>query len=330
MPKPKTAKKAAAPKKDTARMRVNVFDGTRELLPKGTELNILIRDGNNKELPLKTVKSAQVEFTNLRFFNNFGDNYTVIAFADGYSQAGFTPVKLSLDFTRSVDLMLLPKKPAYNFNDATWNALQDTHPWLIRLLSADASDSGEATSRYADLFNSHEHALACFLNLTEAMSEIHLSVGSPLEYLKALRWEKTGQEFTYIKPDRFFAWADPALLEQVKLAEMQGEFSREPGPGTFHRGATSSFKQVQFGEANVQLTFHENEKKKIGATNCIMVEPDIDYFKDPLAHAFFEVLPNTVRGDTSDPRTVYFLRWIAGRQSGVADFAPPYTIVARN
>jgi hypothetical protein len=99
MPKPKTAKKAAARSKDTGRMRVNVFDGTRQLLPNGTELNILIRDGNNKELPLKTVKSAQVEFTNLRFFNNFGDNYTVIAFADGYSQAGFTPVRLSLDFT---------------------------------------------------------------------------------------------------------------------------------------------------------------------------------------------------------------------------------------
>src|SRR5262249_30935454 len=326
MPKSKTAKKSAL-WKDTANLRVNVFDGTRQLLPKGTELSILIRDGNNKELPIKTVKSAQVEFTNLRFFNNFGDNYTVIAFADGYSQAGFTPVKLSQDFTRRVDLMLLPEEPAYDFSDATWEALQETHPWLVRLLSGDASSSSDAANRYNDLFENHEDALACFLNLTEAMSEIHLSVGGPLEYLKAIRWEKTGNEFTYIKPDRFFAWGDPELLEQVKMAEAQGEFSREPGSGTFHRGATSSFKQLQFGEANVQLTFHERDRKKIAGTNCIMVEPDIDYFKDPLAHAFFEVLPNTVSGDVSDPRTVYFLRWIAGRQSGVADFSPPYTIV---
>ncbi|MCI0351891.1 MAG: hypothetical protein L0Z53_20920 [Acidobacteriales bacterium] len=329
MPKTKTTRRAAAPPKDKARMKVSVYDGTRQLLPKGTEVNIRIRDGNNNELPVRTVKGAQAEFT-LRFFNNFGDNYTVVAFARGYSDAGITPVKLSLDFTRQVDLMLLPENPAYNFDDATWEKLEQTHPWLIRLLSADAASSREASTLYHDLFENHEHSLACFLNLTEAMSEIHLSVGSPLEYLKALRWEKAGEKFRYIRPDRFFAWADPALLEQVKLAAAQGEFSREPGPGTFHHGATSSFKQVQFGEANVQLTFHERDQKNIEGTNCIMVEPDIDYFKDPLAHAFFEVLPNTVRGDMTDPRTVYFLRWIAGRQSGVANFAPPYTIVRSN
>lgn len=330
MPKPKTTRKAAASAKDTARMRVEVYDGTRELLPKGTKLNILIRDGNNKELPLKRVKNPQVEFTGLRFFNNFGDNYTVIAFAEGYRQAGFTPVKLSPEFTRTVSLMLLPEDPAYDFSNATWDALQNSHPWLIPLLSGDASSTTEARERYADLLGNEKNALACFLNLTEAMSEIHLSIGSPLEYLKALRWDKDSEGLTYIKRDRFFAWADPALLDQVKLAAMQGVFSREIGPGTFHRGATGSFKQKQFGEANVQLTFHENDTRRIDGQNCILVEPDMDYFKDPLAHAFFEVLPNTVDGGMSDPRTVYYLRWIAGRQSGVASFTPPYTIVRKN
>jgi hypothetical protein len=38
----------------------------------------------------------------------------------------------------------------------------------------------------------------------------------------------------------------------------------------------SSFKHVQFSEANVQLTLHEKDTKKIDGVDCIKVEPDID------------------------------------------------------
>jgi hypothetical protein len=31
----------------------------------------------------------------------------------------------------------------------------------------------------------------------------------------------------------------------------------------------------------VQLTFHENEKKVIGGANCVMLEPDMDYYPRP-------------------------------------------------
>ena len=34
---------------------------------------------------------------------------------------------------------------------------------------------------------------------------------------------------------------------------MEGEFATEPSTGPFHPDATSSFKQIQFGEANVQV-----------------------------------------------------------------------------
>jgi hypothetical protein len=72
---------------------------------------------------------------------------------------------------------------------------------------------------------------------------------------------------------------------------MDGEFTPDPNPGLFHPDATSSFKQIQFGEANVQLTFHEKDTKTIGGVDCIKVAPDIDYYRGLAAHALLEVIP---------------------------------------
>src|SRR5205807_890160 len=102
------------------------------------------------------------------------------------------------------------------------------------------------------------------------------------------------------KQDRFYAYADKALVSQVQLAAQQNEFAPELDPATFHKGATSSYKQIQFGEANVQLTFHEGDTQIIDGTECIVVEPDIDYYKDLLAHALLEVLVNGLAGTLTD------------------------------
>src|ERR1041385_2234167 len=126
--------------------------------------------------------------------------------------------------------------------------------------------------------------------------------------------------------DRFYGWADPKLYDEVKLAAAQHQFERELGFELFHHGATDSYKQKQFGEANVQLTFHANETKTIDGVECIKMEPDIDYFNDPLAHALLEVLVNGISGSLTDPRQVYVLRWIAGRHAGGPAFNPPYVI----
>jgi hypothetical protein len=83
---------------------------------------------------------------------------------------------------------------------------------------------------------------------------------------------------------------------------------------------------VQFGEANLQLTFHEGDTQLIDNVECVAVEPDIDYHNDPLAHAIFEVIPNTLSGGLTNPETVYVLRWIAGRHAGIPEFEPPFTI----
>jgi hypothetical protein len=83
---------------------------------------------------------------------------------------------------------------------------------------------------------------------------------------------------------------------------------------------------LTFGEANVQLTFHENDAKAIDGVNCVMVEPDIDYYRDLGAHTIFEVIPNKLTNSLTDPVEVYVLRWIAGQTAGIPEFAPLYTI----
>jgi hypothetical protein len=174
--------------------------------------------------------------------------------------------------------------------------------------------------RYEDLIENKPKVLASFFNLCTAMNDIQLPQGTPLSYFKELIWDASFAQ------DRFFAYADPTLYDQVKLAVQHGEFLREPGFAIFHHGATDSYKQIQFGEANVQLTFHANDRKTINGITCIKMEPDIDYYKDPAAHALLEVVVNSIGNTLTNPREVYVLRWIAGRHAGVPEFNPPYTI----
>ena len=54
----------------------------------------------------------------LPFFDNFGDNYAVVASGDGYEQAGFFLVTLIPDVPDVVDLMLLGKAATFNFRNS--------------------------------------------------------------------------------------------------------------------------------------------------------------------------------------------------------------------
>lgn len=306
---------------EKAKLLLNVFDGTRK--PISSEVNLLVklRDGTGKEVHWDHHQGPSIEFS-VPFYNNFGDNYAVIVSADHHQQAGFHPVHVDKDEEQTLDLMLLPKHTGFDFSAATWEVLGNTHSELRDLLAAGSGDPAAAEARYTDLMDNQPKALACLLNVTTAMAEVELDGGSPLDYLKQLIWDSQS-----IKQDRFFAYAKRSLLDDVRAAAEQGEFSPEPLPGLFHPGATASYKQKQFGEANLQLSFHENDKHEINGVEYMVVEADIDYYDDPVAHAILEVIPNHFKGPT-EPIAAYVLRWIAGRHAGVPDFEPPYTIEA--
>jgi hypothetical protein len=313
MPKEKTTTNAA-------NLMVNIFDGTRNVLNKSVQVLIRIIDGNQHEWYAKHRKGASHYFKNLPVYNNFGDNYTVIIWAKGYKQTGFAPVKIAQGACQHIDLMLLPENGDFNFSKATWKALKSSNQLLYRILCAGAISEEAAKKRYDALREDQPATIASFLNITTAMRGTHLPQRTPLDYLKELIWDEMYQ-------DRFFAYADRELIAQVEQAATQGQWLPEIGSAFFHPGATKSFKQVQFGEANVQLTFHEGDKRRIDGVDCVKVEPDIDYYRDLGAHTLLEVMPNILAGRKTDPRTVYVLRWIAGRHAGVPEFDPPYTIV---
>ena len=299
-----------------SKLELRIFDGSRQLFPAPADFLVTIFDGNQKQLFRQDIQSNVTPF-DLPFYDNFGDNYRVIVSTDGHKQAGFFPVVLSDKFTRTLDIMLIPNDPGFSFVNARWEAVSADYPFL-----ANGADNATGKARYEMLLDQQEKSLACFLNLVEAMGEISLSQGTPLDYIKQLRWDAP------LAPaqDRFFGWCDPKLIDQVKIATAAKQFA--VAPAGLHPGATSSWKQIQFGEANVQLTFHENNHLTIDGVDCIMVEPDIDYFEDPGAHILFEVVPNELTHSLTNPTEVYVLRWMAGQQAGVPEFAPMYTITS--
>jgi len=313
---------------NTASILVNVFDGTRQPLTTEKELLIRVIDGNHHEVSADFHDGPSVKFDGLTVFGNLGDDYTVIVSADGYQQAGYTPIHVSQNVVETVDLMLIPREASFNFALGRWAAIEQSFPKLVALLSSDLAAPQAAQERYEAMVETPDRqpVLACLLNLTTAMSAIELPSGKALDYFRRLIWDDS------MKQDRFFAWADKKLLDQTIQAAQHGEFKRELGFEFFHKNATDSYKQVQFGEANVQLTFHADDAPPADLPDTMLLEPDIDYYKDIGAHAMLEVIPNAmekVAGQTglTDPKVVYVLRWIAGRHAGVPEFNPPYTIV---
>jgi hypothetical protein len=302
---------------DKCDLKISFFDGTRSAL-KGAEILIRTWDGAQQPRKPETCKASAVRFRGLPFADNLVDNWAVVASADGYEQAGFHPVRLVKGALTSVDLMLLPKKRRFDFAHGQWDDVKGRWSFLSEGVSESA-----AKTRYNNLIADREAVLAAILNLSTALEQLLLPEGNAAEYIKSIVWDES------LKRDRFFAFADSKLLEQVLIAYSQGHFAKEFGSALVHPGATQSYKQIQFGEANTQITFHEEITKQIGGKNCIQVEIDIDYYRDLGAHFLLEFIPNKLTGGLTNPEIVYMLRWIAGRRAGVPEFNPPFTIVAK-
>ena len=301
---------------DTSTLRLRIFDGSRQLFSKPADFLVKIVDGNQIQHVWHDYTQNDITFKGLPFYDNLFDNYTVVVSSDGYKQAGYQPVKLSSSYTTTLDIMLIANDPGFSFVNAHWETAKADYPFL-----ASGTDNATGEQRYDDLLETEE-PLACLLNLCEAMSQIALPQRTPLDYIKQIRWDAPYAP----AQDRFFSWCDVGLIDQVKASAAAGKFAVENAPGLFHPGATRSWKQIQFGEANVQLIFHENDKLNLNGVDCVMLETDIDYYRDLAAHTILEVIPNGLTHTLTDPAEVYVLRWIAGRTAGIPEFAPLYTI----
>ena len=306
---------------DRAQIRLKVYDGSRQPFSERQEVLLRVHNGQTTQSFTKTLNTKSLNegevVLNVDFFDNFADNYTVLVSADGYRDAGFFPVRVARRTPQNVSLMLIPSKPALQFEP--WDVIARSPAPIAKFLSL-SSISGNPQDDYNENVESRPRQLACLLNLATAMSQIFLANGTPLEYFRGIEWDTLAE-------DRFFGYAVPALISEIKDAVAKKLFAPELDPSFFHGDATSSFKEIRFGEANVQLTFHEKTTKRIGKDTCIRVEPDIDYYKDLGAHAILEVIQNHITNSLTDPIQVYVLRWMVGKQFGLPEFEPPYKVV---
>jgi hypothetical protein len=81
---------------DTANIILNVYDGKRQLLNKSVHWSAQAIDGRSlnerKTLTFPNLSGGSV-LLNVPFFDNFGDDYTIIVNADGFEMGAWRPVR---------------------------------------------------------------------------------------------------------------------------------------------------------------------------------------------------------------------------------------------
>jgi hypothetical protein len=316
------------PNQATGTIRLNVVDGTRKSISDDLEFLVRILDGSKRQVASKFVKGPTIPIMGLPYHDNSDDWYTIIVHADGYQDAGIFPVRLMSGRLIDAYVMLIPHDGSFRFRPFD-EIKRDS---LLYPLIANGA-LGDVGARYQTAAENQPLELGALLTIGTAIRDIPLNdLSSPLDYYWEVSWD-------LLMPDRFWSWVDTHLADRIKqLAELHS-FAEEQDAAHWHPGlpgrvqaATRSWKQTRFDVSNVQLTFHETNTRTItkpdGTTvNCVIVEPDIDYYKDILSHGLLEVLPNLLTGGKTDPRQDYILRWTATQLEGIQpDFDPPCTI----
>jgi hypothetical protein len=317
----------------TSNIVLTVVNGARQPWRPGTDVLVTAMNGRQKLVVRDFVKipaDGRIGLPNLPVQHNLDDRFTVLVSAKDHADAGFTPVRIEADMTHALNLMMLRRAADFRFNPFV-SVKGDAHLHTF-LCGADPSPA-EAGTRYDELQQKNKPALACLLNIAAALNQVTLApyedLGTnPLSSFKALE---------SAHPDRIFAWVDARLEQQIGATSQTpaaaGVTRFVKAPAGMHEGATVSYKQTDFGEGNVQFSFH-GAKKLLNGVECVKVDVDIDYFKDTAAHLLFEVFPNTLKAkihgkhssaSLTDPRKVYGMRWIAGQRFG-RPFEPLYTL----
>jgi hypothetical protein len=286
-----------------------------------------VRDSRGQNRVSRFVNGNVIHVKDLEIHDNNDDDLAVIASAQGCADAGFFPVRIAADTPAQVDLLLPPKTATFNFFAATWDSLRAMRPQVYAFLKGDdEKDSGE---KFMTLRDTSPQGVACLLNITTAMSlpPVHDEDNLLTRMRHVDLVVRTDMNQTEgLQQDRFFGWADKDILRILK--DYPSIF--ELAPAGLHPGADLSYKEIRFGEANLQFTFHTQEKR--AGTDWIKIEMDMDYYHDAGAHILLEVIPNELatrlfKPHLTDPEKIYALRWMAGKHAGeTGSFDPLYTL----
>src|SRR5258708_1907871 len=90
-PSPISVPAAIDPGKGT--LNLNIFNGARQPFSSAPPVLLTIIDGQQNQLYRQDIPQPSISLI-LSIHNNLADNYSVIAWANGYWQAGFQPVKM--------------------------------------------------------------------------------------------------------------------------------------------------------------------------------------------------------------------------------------------
>jgi hypothetical protein len=311
------------------RIDVTLFNGRRERLSRQQKDVLLsVRNGSEKSFHRDFVSGPTISI-NTEFHDSPADDHVVLASLKHHRDSGFMPVKVKDNQSTRLQLMLIERDASFEFS--SFGAVATDHQALSSLLTGSFGD--QAKLQYERLQDTTMRApLACVMNIVEALAVVPLpgqNNGRPTlaHYIAALDLTPALQ---WLRPDRFFAWCHADIALTVR--SVPALFAR--AHKALHPGSTDSFKQHSFGEANVQITLHENDKGTLGGRPVIKVEFDMDYFRDSASHLLLEVFPNNLkkfflgpdsRESLTDPALAYALRWMAGEHTQPATQSRPFT-----
>ncbi len=223
------SKSQAAVTANTGSILVTIYDGTRQPLKTSTKVLIRVFDGKQKEIVSGFYQGPAVQFIGLPIHDNLDDTFRVVASIGGYNTEGVAAVHIARGTVATAQIMLLPKHGQLEFE--SWPALRQNYPWLADLYAHGTASEDEAQKRYEQLMAEDPGALAALLNITTAGHQIALDKGDFLSYFKEIDSEDQRPEWrphkmVGFKPpddtqhtmrhDRFWAYADRRLVDQVK------------------------------------------------------------------------------------------------------------------
>jgi hypothetical protein len=317
-----------------------------------TTLTVVLYDGDqhlfsnrNAEVTVVDEKSGESRTSlyhggalSLTFADSGGEaqTCTISVHAPGFKSTETKHLRIENGGNTSISLMLVPRHAGLDMDQAHWQDLTREDPELMSRLLCNNQGPQDCSSTYEQILRQQPDNLAALINISVALQQIQIGGRSAFSYYQSI-----GLDHSLFR-DRFFAYVDKALLQQLKADSQNHHRDRPAGDAPFarlhgswilHRHATISFKELDLDSANVQITFQEKDTRVINGIECVRVDTDIDYYKR-FAHGLLEVIPNLLMHKRTDPEKVYRLRWNAtkkqqARGSGISDFAPPIGLKAK-